>query len=261
MSGLKPFRDLTTGVISTVATLATAAAGVLGVLHETGYLQGAPTPSPAAIAMPANMPASNAPIAATNVGSAARNTIGPAIQPFAGRNMSASVPATNFEGAPPNQFRRHPRMRNQRPAPMDNALASNDSTREFAARRYGQRDDNAPAPARQNGAAPADEVASLQPIAVNGAWRDSGMGYCHVIKQTGAKLEVVNLAPITSTFVSAGVGTVKGREIHLRLNVLKPNSSNAELYLSDDGSKLVGTIRRPDGEHPTAWHRVGASCS
>jgi hypothetical protein len=108
--------------------------------------------------------------------------------------------------------------------------------------------------------APADETASVQPIAVNGAWRDSGMGYCHVIKQTGAKLEVVNLAPITSSFVSAGVGTVKGREIHLRLNVLKPNSSNAELYLSDDGSKLVGTIRRPDGEHPTAWHRVGATC-
>ena len=96
----KGLRDITSGVIGAVATLATAAAGVLGVLHETGYLQGAPTPSPAAIAMPSNMQPSNAPIAATN----------------------------------------------------------------------------------------------------------------------------------------------------------------AELYLSEVGSKLVGTIRRPDGEHPTAWHRVGATC-
>jgi hypothetical protein len=242
--GLKPFRDLTTGVISTVATLATAAAGVLGVLHETGYLKTGATPSPAAIAMPANVQPPNRAMAVTN----AFNAAGPANQPFAARDMSASPPGTNFQGAPPNQFRRHPGMRNPRAAPMDSTLASNDSTREFAPRRAaGQADDGAAAPRPQM-------------VAVNGAWKDAGMGFCHVIKQDGAKLEVVNLAPVTSTFVSAGVGTVKGREVHLRLNVLKPAAANAELFLSDDGKKLVGTIKRPDGEHPTAWHRVGATC-
>jgi hypothetical protein len=252
--GLKPFRDLTTGVIGAVATLATAAAGVLGVLHETGYLKAGATASPAVIAVPVNIaaPAPQNVIASTNP------SIGDA-----GRDVSMARAVTNPQG-PPNQFRRRPRLRNQEPptSSMDTAMASANPApaREFAARRYGQTDDNAPARACQNGAAPADEIASVQPIAVNGAWRDSGMGYCHVIKQTGAKLEVVNLAPITSTFVSAGVGTVKGREIHLRLNALKPNSANAELYLSDDGNKLIGTVRRPDGEHPTAWHRIGATC-
>jgi hypothetical protein len=244
MSGLKPFRDLTTGVISTVATLATAAAGVLGVLHETGYLKAGATPSPAAIAMPANVQPPNVPVAATNAG----NAPAPARQPFAGRNAPASLPATDFQGAPPNQFRRHPGMRNPSAAPMDSALASNDSAREFAPRRANGQADQGAVPAQPH------------MVIVNGAWRDSGMGYCHVIKQDGAKLEVVNLAPVTSTFVSAGVGRVTGREVHLRLNVLKPAAANAELFLSDDGTKLVGTIKRPDGDHPTAWHRVGATC-
>lgn len=242
MSGLKPFRDLTTGVISTVATLATAAAGVLGVLHETGYLKTAPTPSPAAIAMPANVPASNAPVAPAI-------TAAPANQPFAGRNIPASVPATNFQEAP-GQVRRHPRMRNRAGAPpSDEALASNDSPHEFAPHRAAAQSD-------RGVAAPPAEI-----VVVDGAWRDGGMGYCHVIKQNGAKLEVVNLAPITSTFVSAGVGTLTGREVHLRLNALKPAAANAELYLSDDGTKLVGTIKRPNGDFPAAWHRVGATCS
>lgn len=236
--GPKGLRDITSGVIGAVATLATAAAGVLGVLHETGYLKAGATTSPAVIAVPVNIaaPATPAPqnaIASTN----------PSIG-VAGRDASMARAATNLQG-PPNQFRRHPRARRQEPptSSTDTAMASAN-----------------PAPARESGAAPADETASAHPIAVNGAWRDSGMGYCHVIKQDGAKLEVVNLAPITSTFVSAGVGTVKGREIRLRLNALKPNSANAELYLSDDGNKLVGTVRRPDGEHPTAWHRIGATC-
>lgn len=240
--GLKPFRDLTTGVISTVATLATAAAGVLGVLHETGYLKGAPTPSPAVIAIPATVPPSNAPVAAANAAA-------PATQPVAPRTMPASVPATNFQGAP-NQVRRHPRMHNRAGLPpSDDALASNDSPREFAPRRAAAQGDTG--------------VAALPPeiVVVDGAWRDGGMGYCHVIKQNGVKLEVVNLAPITSTFVSAGVGTLSGREVHLRLNALKPGAANAELYLSDDGKKLVGTIKRPNGDFPAAWHRVGATCS
>ena len=240
MSGLKPFRDLTTGVISTVATLATAAAGVLGVLHETGYLKTAPTPSPAAIAMPANVPPSNAPVAVASA---------PANQPFAGRNIPASAPATNFQEAP-GQVRRHPRMRNRSAIPpSDETLASNDSPRAFAPR-------SAAAEAGTSVTAPPAEI-----VVVDGAWRDGGMGYCHVIKQNGAKLEVVNLAPITSTFVSAGVGTLSGREVHLRLNALKPAAANAELYLSDDGTKLVGTIKRPNGDFPAAWHRVGATCS
>ena len=253
----KGLRDLTTGVIGAVATLATAAAGVLGVLHETGYLKAGATTSPAVIAVPVNIAAPATP-APQNVIASTNPSIG-----VAGRDASMARAATNLQG-PPNQFRRHPRARIQEPptSSTDTAMASDNPApaREFAARRYGQPEDSAAARARESAAVPADETASVQPIAVNGAWKDSGMGYCHVIKQTGAKLEVVNLAPITSTFVSAGVGTVKGREIHLRLNVLKPAAANAELYLSDDGSKLVGTVRRPDGDHPTAWHRIGATC-
>jgi hypothetical protein len=82
-----------------------------------------------------------------------------------------------------------------------------------------------------------------------------------VLKQAGHKLEIVNLAPVTASFVSVGRGTIQGRAIHLQMNSLRPNLATAELYMSDDGLNLVGTIHRSDGDHPVAWHRAGTSCA
>ncbi len=96
-------------------------------------------------------------------------------------------------------------------------------------------------------------------IVLDGAWRDKA-GYCHVLKQSGRKMQVVNFAPVTNTFISAGHGTVNGRSVHLHMNNLRPAFANAELYLSDDGLKLLGTIHRPDGDYPAQWLRVGPSC-
>lgn len=120
---------------------------------------------------------------------------------------------------------------------------------------------NVPAMRGPQLASAANNLPVKQLVEVAGAWRDSGPGFCHVLKQAGHKLEIVNLGPLTETFVSVGHGTIQGREIRLQMNNLHPKAASAELYVSDDGSKLVGTIHRGDGDHPVAWHRAGTSCS
>jgi hypothetical protein len=83
-----------------------------------------------------------------------------------------------------------------------------------------------------------------------------------LIGRAASGFEISNFAPVTTTFVSAGGGKISGRTIHLRLNRFRPENSSAELYLSDGGRKLIGTVRRTDGEHPVAWwRRVGPRCS
>ncbi len=97
------------------------------------------------------------------------------------------------------------------------------------------------------------------PIALDGAWRDKA-GYCHVLKQNGRKVQVVNFAPVTNAFISAGHGTINGRSLHLHMNNLRPAFANAELYVSDDGHELLGTIHRLDGDHPVEWLHAGPKC-
>jgi len=104
-----------------------------------------------------------------------------------------------------------------------------------------------------------DASGSPEIAAVNGAWRDSGMGFCHVIKQAAGNLVIVNFTPVGAV-ISVGGGKVNGRIIHLHMNRLNPRAANAELHLSNDGKKLLGTIHREDGDHPVAWHRVGPAC-
>jgi hypothetical protein len=118
---------------------------------------------------------------------------------------------------------------------------------------------NEPRAAVEPGAAKATPAIAPPAIALDGAWRDKA-GYCHVLKQSGRKVQLANFAPVTNAFISAGRGTVSGRSVRLHMNNLRPAFANAELYLSDDGLKLLGTIHRLDGDHPVEWLRVGPNC-
>jgi len=221
-SGSTGFRDLATGVISGFAALATAAAGVLGVLHETGYLGSqASIPKAASVSVASNSTAS--------------------AMPSLSEGESQAEPSDLAPGTMPNREHRRLRARRRASAEAETAIAS--------------------ANAAPIVAPPPEAGASGQPlIALNGAWTDFGPGFCHTIKQTGNKVEVVNFAPITNTFISVGHGTISGRSVHLEMNDLHPAAAVGDMILSFDGKKLLGTLRRKDGEHPLVWHRKDAPC-
>jgi len=100
---------------------------------------------------------------------------------------------------------------------------------------------------------------------VSGAWKDSGPGACHAIKQIGDELLITNYKPSSAKPWTIGRGTIRGRIIHFRFNELNPGSPEAEFLLSNDGRELSGTIRQhqqdqEDREFPALWHYAGPHC-
>src|SRR5262249_27496049 len=47
------------------------------------------------------------------------------------------------------------------------------------------------------------------------AWRDQGMGACHLISQTGSKFQVTNYDPATGEVISQGEGTVDDNHVEI----------------------------------------------
>jgi hypothetical protein len=267
--GPSGFRDLATGFLSGFAALATAVAGVVGVLHETGYLGSRTSASPAVVATSSTL---TQPAPSSSAGLAA-NALVPTLPAFPGERAHRAP--NDILKIAPNQAHRRPRPHR--------VVASSDAEAAIAPRNAADQIDphrpapqsisspyavaaiapgsGAPAVAPPREISPSEPAKSEQPMAMlTGAWRDSGPGFCHVIKQDGDSFEIVNFAPVTNTYISVGHGTVSGRGIHLHLNDLHPAAAKGELYISDDGQKLLGTMTRPDGEHPLVWHRSGGAC-
>jgi len=243
--GGKGLRELATGVGRGVATAAGAIAAIVGVLHQFGYLSG-PAPRPAAI-VSAIAPQAPAVLAAPQPVSVAA---APAASSTAGR--------TRPERAAIAKPGTHERAHAEHVAPGEPAAAESEPPPQALAMAPQAKPQPMPRPADLPERAP---TAPVQTAALSGAWRDHGAGYCHVIKQTGAAIEIVNLAPVTSTFISVGHGRIDGREVRLHLNDLHPHAAQAELYLSEDAQILMGTIKRPDGDYPVRWYRSGTSCT
>ena len=90
---------------------------------------------------------------------------------------------------------------------------------------------------------------------LTGAWRDAGLGGCHLITQTGSKLEVTNYFPGTDSVMSHGDGTVEGTHILLQLKTM-----HGDYPVSPDGRILNGTMFRSYGPNPSVWKYIGTSC-
>ena len=237
MAGSSPtgFRDLATGFLSGFAALATAIAGVVGVLHEIGYIGSRSAAAPAVAATSSTV---IHPVQVASV-STASNSIARALPSVASGESQKPLPLIHEH--------RRPKAHHAVSTPYAVAAVAPAST--------------APAIPAPNELPHAASTESEQPMVVlTGAWRDSGPGFCHVIKQSGDTFEIVNFAPVTGTYISVGHGTVSGRSVHLHLNDLHPAAAKGELYISDDGQKLLGTMMRPDGDHPLVWHRSGPAC-
>jgi len=267
--GPSGFRDLATGFLSGFAALATAVAGVVGVLHETGYLGSRTSATPAVVATSSTL---TQPAASSSAGLAA-NALAPTLPAFPGEKAQRT--RSDILRIAPNQAHRRPRTHRVVSSPdAEAAIAPGNGADQVTEHRQPPLSSASPyavaAIAPGSGApavAPPREISSPesakseQPMAMlTGAWRDSGPGFCHVIKQDGDSFEIVNFAPVTNTYISVGHGTVSGRSIHLHLNDLHPAAAKGELYISDDGQKLLGTMTRPDGDHPLVWHRSGGAC-
>jgi hypothetical protein len=246
----KGLRDIAIGVGSGFATAATAIAAIVGVLHETGYL-GAPAPPPAVVITAAAPPAATPALSAQAVASTAPS-------PAAASTAVARIVSATHEVV----RRRH----GAQPGASKETAKAHPTSRPEALAMAPEAKPSIPAPAEPVKIAPGASLAAVQPApagipALDGAWRDHGPGFCHVIKQSGGEFEIVNMAPITNSFISVGHGTINGREVHLHLNDHRPTAAQAELYLSDDGQLLTGTIRRPNGEFPLRWYRSGTNCA
>jgi hypothetical protein len=90
---------------------------------------------------------------------------------------------------------------------------------------------------------------------LTGAWRDAGLGGCHLITQSGSKLEVTNYFPGSDTVMSHGEGSVDGGHIQLQLQTM-----HGDYHVSPDGRVLNGTMYRSHGPGPSRWNYVGSSC-
>ena len=90
---------------------------------------------------------------------------------------------------------------------------------------------------------------------LTGAWRDAGLGGCHLITQTGSKLEITNYFPDSDAVMSHGDGTVDGSHIELRLKTM-----HGDFQVSPDGRILTGTMFRTHGPNPSMWKYIGPSC-
>lgn len=96
---------------------------------------------------------------------------------------------------------------------------------------------------------------------VVGAWRDGAGVGCHVISQYGNQLVVNNYDGATGAFRATGLGTARGRNIHLHMNKLNPAAPEVQLVLSDDGHELAGMMQFKRGQaHIVLWHYSGPNC-
>ncbi len=111
-------------------------------------------------------------------------------------------------------------------------------------------------PGAQSPAASAT-LAMIEPklSSLTGAWRDSGMGACHLIAQNGANLTITNYYPDSTDVLSHGEGTITGDHVELRLKTMR-----GEYQLSADGRILRGTATRASGDRPSLWQYVGPAC-
>lgn len=227
---------------ASIAGIATALAAVLGLVHQMGWFESAPSKNPSP---PAAVAASGPPTVPQV------QTVSSGVQENVGRVEQRPVsPAADTA---------KPHVSNPAPPNSQGGKANAPNHPHAAQTQIAMAKAAVVAPAINP-----DNAANSAPAGnanVQGAWRDY-KGGCHLIKQAGSNLELINFAPVSNAFVTAGHGKVAGRNVHLHFNNLSKFAPEADLILSDDGQKLVGTIVRKDtGEHPLAWHREGDGCS
>jgi len=101
-------------------------------------------------------------------------------------------------------------------------------------------------------------IEPAKPLTLTGAWRDGGIGACHLINQSGNSFELTNFDPTTGEIMGHGMGSIDGNHVEItfpRGRVL------IDLHVSPDGTTMYGKVTRPAGVFRAMWFYIGPQCS
>src|SRR5579885_12665 len=245
-----------TAFLSGLAAVATVVAAVVGILAQFGLIGGHDTPkasqavvTPAAQLSPAaSPPAASAPsMAASAKPSPAQ--VAEASHPHRTHKpktaTAASIAASTEPHAATTPAAAQPAASN-----VTNSSAANAPTASAM-----------PTPGAQPSAASSTLAMAepAQPPSLTGAWRDMGIGACHLINQTGGTFDVTNYDPATGEVMSQGRGSITGNHVEIDF-AARRHPVTADLHVSPDGRSMFGKIFRIDGPHRTLWKYIGPNC-
>jgi hypothetical protein len=234
------------GILSGAAAVATVVAAIIAILSQFGLIRSHDSPRVAVTPIPGAPPVGKAAVAPVVAA-----TVPPVVA------APTAKPSLVARGAAPHVDERHPRAKappaeiasSVRPAsPPQVALAEPTASHLGAEDRTFSGAANTPATIDNN-----------QSESIAGAWRDQGMGVCHLISQTGNKFQVINYDPVTGEVISQGEGTVEGNHVAIDY----PNSRRpvtVDLHISPNGQWLLGKVTRFDETRRTMWRYLGPAC-
>jgi hypothetical protein len=209
----------TVGILSGIAAAATALAAIAGLLSQFGIIGNHVAPNTIVVAA---TPVSQSSVAPVQVASA------PSAAP--------SAPASSAQVADTSALHHKHRLRHEI----------------FAA---------PPASAAEVPGAASSTMAMTEPAGpshIAGAWRDIGLGACHLINQLGSQFEVINYDAATGEVRGHGRGMISGNHVE----ILYPRRAvTLDLHVSPDGHTLEGKIFRLNSTHPARWNYIGTDCS
>jgi hypothetical protein len=107
--------------------------------------------------------------------------------------------------------------------------------------------------------APAAPVVS--PPTIDGAWRDSFLGTCHLLTLKGNAVTIVTYNPFNGHPSVVGEGTYSNRVLQLKFKNHKGEMIEYELHLGPEGKRLTGFLQRAGETRRAQWHYTGTSCT
>ena len=126
-----------------------------------------------------------------------------------------------------------------------------------------------PMPAAADSAAVNQQLASNEPApepavappTIDGAWRDSFLGTCHLLTLKGTAVTIVTYNPFNGHQSVVGEGTYIKRVLQLKFKNHKGEMIEYELHLGPEGKRLTGFLQRSGETRRAQWHYTGPSCT
>jgi hypothetical protein len=230
--------------LSGLAAVATVIAAAVGILAQFGLITNHDSPKTVVVTVsPAALPSIVAPIVAAPSAQASIAKV-------------ADSPRPHHHPKPtPEQLEVTSAPQAAKPQPQPIALAN--ASEASKPRPVAPENESAPpSPAAANTLAMVDRS---QLGSIGGAWRDGGIGACHLISQKGNKFEVWNYDPATGELMGQGEGSIDGNHVQIDFtNGRRPVTM--DLHIAPSGDVMFGRIIRFDGTHRAMWNYLGAIC-
>ena len=232
------------GILSGAAAVATVVAAIIGILSQFGLITShdapkrvvvTPLPGPPLVTKARVAPVSEAPAAKPSL-------VAHAAAPHLHEQRSGKPPPAELAST-------------ARPAPPAPQVA----LAEPRASHLAAEDRNSSHLETPEAANPAT-IDHNQSESIAGAWRDQGLGACHLISQTGSKFQITNYDPATGELMSQGEGTIDDNHVEIIDNPKSRRPVTVDLHISPSGEWLTGKVTRFNGTLRTNWRYLGPAC-